>query len=68
VQIQLNGETREVADQSTVEALIASLDLEPARVAIELNHNVVRRNDWAGTTLHDGDRVEIVHLVGGGGN
>ena len=68
MQIQLNGETREVADQSTVEALIASLDLEPARVAIELNHNVVRRNDWAGTTLHDGDRVEIVHLVGGGGN
>jgi thiamine biosynthesis protein ThiS len=68
VQIQLNGETREVADQSTVEALIASLELEPARVAIELNHNVVRRHDWAGTTLHDGDRVEIVHFVGGGGN
>jgi thiamine biosynthesis protein ThiS len=68
VQIQLNGEAREVADQATVEALIASLDLEPARVAIELNRNVVRRNDWGGTTLHDGDRVEIVHFVGGGGN
>jgi thiamine biosynthesis protein ThiS len=66
VQIQLNGETREIADQSTIEALIASLDLEPARVAIELNRNVVQRKDWSDTTLHDGDRVEIVHFVGGG--
>jgi thiamine biosynthesis protein ThiS len=66
VQIQLNGETREVADESTVESLIASLELEPARVAIELNGNVLRRKDWTETTLHDGDRVEIVHFVGGG--
>jgi thiamine biosynthesis protein ThiS len=66
VQIQLNGETREVADESTVESLVASLELEPARVAIELNGNVLRRKDWTETTLHDGDRVEIVHFVGGG--
>jgi thiamine biosynthesis protein ThiS len=66
VQIQLNGETREVADESTLSALIAALDLEPTRVAIELNHNVVRRHDWAETTLQAGDRVEIVHFVGGG--
>lgn len=66
MQIQLNGETREVADESTVESLIASLELEPARVAIELNGNVLRRKDWTETTLHDGDRVEIVHFVGGG--
>jgi thiamine biosynthesis protein ThiS len=66
VQIKLNGETREVADESTVESLIASLELEPARVAIELNGNVLRRKDWTETTLHDGDRVEIVHFVGGG--
>jgi thiamine biosynthesis protein ThiS len=66
VQIKLNGETREVADESTVESLVASLELEPARVAIELNGNVLRRKDWTETTLHDGDRVEIVHFVGGG--
>ena len=66
MQIQVNGETREVADQSTVAGLIAALDLEPARVAVELNRNVVRRNVWAETNLHDGDRVEIVHFVGGG--
>jgi thiamine biosynthesis protein ThiS len=66
VQIKLNGETREVADESTVESLVASLELEPARVAIELNGNVLRRKDWTETTLHEGDRVEIVHFVGGG--
>jgi sulfur carrier protein len=66
VQIQINGDTREAADKSTVDALIASLDLEPARVAIELNGKVLRRQDWPVTTLHDGDRVEIVHFVGGG--
>jgi len=49
-----------------VSALIAAMDLEPTRVAIEVNHKVVRRNDWAETTLQAGDRVEIVHFVGGG--
>jgi sulfur carrier protein len=67
VQIQLNGETREFADNLTIENLLAALELEPARVAIELNRDVVRRPDWAGTVLRDGDRVEIVHFVGGGG-
>ena len=66
MQIQLNGETREVADDSTLEGLISALDLEPARVAIELNTKVVRRQDWTATTLHEGDRLEIVHFVGGG--
>jgi len=66
LQIQLNGEPREVADGLTVEDLIVSLALEPSRVAFELNRSVVRRKDWSQTTLHDGDRVEIVHFVGGG--
>jgi thiamine biosynthesis protein ThiS len=66
VQIQINGETREVADRSTIEDLIRELSLTPQRVAIELNHNVVRRDHWANTALKDGDRVEIVHFVGGG--
>ena len=66
VNIHLNGEAREFADGLTVEGLIATLALDPARVAIELNHNVVRRNLWSTTILHDGDQVEIVHFVGGG--
>jgi len=42
------------------------LDLPAQRVAVELNRNVVRRNDWSSTMLQDDDRLEIVHFVGGG--
>ena len=66
MKIYLNGETREFAHGLTVESLISTIGLEPTRVAIELNGNVVRRSDWQGTILHDDDRVEIVHFVGGG--
>ena len=64
--IRLNGETREFSDGLTVEALVATLALEPTRVAIEVNRSVVRRSQWTSTILHDGDQVEIVHFVGGG--
>jgi thiamine biosynthesis protein ThiS len=64
--IQLNGETREVKDRSTLNDLVSELSLAPARIAIELNHLVVRRDKWAETTLAEGDRIEIVHFVGGG--
>ena len=64
--LQLNGESREVPDQSMLGDLVRELSLEPARIAIELNQQVVRRDKWSQTTLKDGDRVEIVHFVGGG--
>ena len=66
VKIEVNGESKEFPNDLTVESLIATLSLEPTRVAIELNRNVVRRSDWSQTVLHDDDRVEIVHFVGGG--
>jgi thiamine biosynthesis protein ThiS len=66
VNIHLNGETREFSDGLTLDSLVATLALEPTRVAIELNRNVVRRHQWPATILHDGDQVEIVHFVGGG--
>jgi thiamine biosynthesis protein ThiS len=40
--------------------------LPATRIAVELNREVVRRSDWSGTILHEDDRVEIVHFVGGG--
>jgi thiamine biosynthesis protein ThiS len=64
--IQLNGESREVRDRSTLKDLVSELSLAPARIAIELNHLVVRRDQWGETTLAEGDRIEIVHFVGGG--
>ncbi len=45
---------------------MSELSLSPERVAIELNKQVVRRNQWPETMLADGDRIEIVHFVGGG--
>lgn len=53
-------------DGSSLEDLVEKLSLPPVRIAIELNRNVARRADWATTILADGDRVEIVHFVGGG--
>jgi thiamine biosynthesis protein ThiS len=66
LRIQVNGETREVVENLSLPDLVESLNLKPEQVAIELNHSVVRRAQWPETTLRDGDRVEIVHFVGGG--
>jgi thiamine biosynthesis protein ThiS len=67
MKIFVNGELREV-EISTLAELIAVLDLPVARIAIELNREVVRRSDWESTMLKDEDRIEIVHFVGGGKN
>ena len=66
MRINVNGEEHAAQEGMTVEALVAQLALRPERLAIELNGEVVRRADWQRTTLGEGDRVEIVHFVGGG--
>ncbi|MCA1592630.1 MAG: sulfur carrier protein ThiS [Acidobacteria bacterium] len=62
----LNGESREVPDSTTLERLVEQLALAPERLAIELNYEVIRRTEWPRIALAEGDRVEIVHFVGGG--
>jgi sulfur carrier protein len=64
--IQLNGESFELPDGQTVEELISRLDLAGRRVAVELNLDIVPRSQHGATTLRDGDRVEVVHAIGGG--
>ena len=66
LRVQVNGEAREIADTLNLSELLSELSLAPERVAIELNKQVVRRNQWPETILADGDRIEIVHFVGGG--
>ena len=66
MRVQINGEAREVADELKLSDLVDQLSLAPERVAIELNQKIVRRNHWPATMLADGDRIEIVHFVGGG--
>ena len=64
--VLVNGEHKEVAEDAAVSDLIAALGLNPERLAVELNHRIIRRADWPSTTIHEGDKVEIVHFVGGG--
>ena len=64
--VYVNGELREVDGSPTLSELVAHLDLPVARIAIELNREVVRRSEWGRTMLKDEDRIEIVHFVGGG--
>ena len=64
--VEINGESRDVAASITLGELITHLSLAPERLAIELNHRVVRRADWQQTNINEGDRIEIVHFVGGG--
>lgn len=66
MQIKLNGEPMEVADETTLRTLVESLKLAPERLAVEHNLKVVRRAEWQNVLLAEGDRVEIVHFVGGG--
>ena len=66
MRIQVNGEPLEVEENISLPELVAVLKLKAEQIAIELNHNVVRRAQWGGTLLQADDKVEIVHFVGGG--
>jgi len=66
LKVVVNGEQREIGEGKTVADLIRHLALAPERVAVELNREVVRRARWEETKLSAGDRVEVVHFVGGG--
>jgi thiamine biosynthesis protein ThiS len=63
----INGEPKTSA-APTLSALIEELGMKSDRVAIELNRAIVPRDEWPGTALRNGDRLEIVHFVGGGSN
>ncbi len=64
--LTINGEDRELAGITTLSDLIAQLGMKPDRVAVELNRELVSRDRWAETKLSTGDKLEIVHFVGGG--
>lgn len=62
----INGEEKTLADSLTLVQLIEQLGMKGDRVAVELNRDIVARAQWPETLLTDGDRLEIVHFVGGG--
>lgn len=66
MQIQLNGEAMELPAGSTVAVLIEKLALAGKRLAVEVNEDIVPRSQHPEFILDDGDRVEVVHAIGGG--
>jgi thiamine biosynthesis protein ThiS len=65
-QVTVNGELRSFPPQTTLLDIVRTLNLEPERVAIELNRAIVKREMWPGTTIRGGAEIEIVQFVGGG--
>ena len=66
MRLTINGETRDVPPVRTLSELIAALSLDTRKVAIEQNLEIVPRSLHAQTTVAEGDRIEIVHFIGGG--
>ena len=64
--VVFNGQPRQLPARSTVAALLAKLELEPRRVAVEVNQQLVPSEDHARHELRDGDQLEVVTLAGGG--
>ena len=66
IEVLVNGEPTRIGEPASLLMLIEQLDLPRQRIAIEHNLEIVSKTKWAATVLHDGDRLEIVHFVGGG--
>ena len=66
VEVILNGEARRLDAPLSVRSLLESLGLDPAKIAVERNLEIVPRSTYADVALESGDRLEIVHFIGGG--
>jgi sulfur carrier protein len=66
MEIRVNGDAMTLPDHSSLAALLNQLSLRNARIAVELNREIVPRSEYPTCTLQEGDRVEIVQAIGGG--
>ena len=66
MKIIVNGEPSEIQENTTVAALLDSLEIGRERVAVEVNLDIVKKSEYDAHNLSEGDKVEIVHFVGGG--
>ncbi len=66
MKLVINGDERDFSAPLTLDGLVSQLSMKQDRVAIELNREIVPRDRWPQTSLVDGDKLEIVHFVGGG--
>ena len=66
LEIVVNGAPRQAPAGQTLLGLLLNLELEPSRVAVEMDRRIVRRAEWETLQLQPGSRLEIVQFVGGG--
>jgi sulfur carrier protein len=66
MQIQVNGESRQVREEINVTGLLQDLQLNVERVAVEINLEILDRRDFDARILEEGDRIEIMSFIGGG--
>ncbi len=66
IQLQVNGELRHCSPQTSLRRLLEQLGMNPRLVAVEYNGEILHRQFWEGTEMREGDRLEIVTIVGGG--
>lgn len=66
MRVTVNGEVRDAASGETLTELLASLGIDPRKVAVERNREIVPKSTFARVVLSDGDALEIVQFVGGG--
>lgn len=66
VGITLNGKRKEIQEGMSLTELLKNLGIEPQRVALEVNLNVIRRMEYEKTKISEGDRIEVVQIIGGG--
>ncbi len=66
IQVQVNGKEREVQSGLSVHQLVESFDLNPLLIVVELNREILSRDQFKDVQVSEGDAVELVHFVGGG--
>lgn len=66
MKVTLNGEPREISSDATILELVQVLNLESHPIAVELNRGLLTRSQFSTVKVREGDRIEIVHVVGGG--
>jgi sulfur carrier protein len=66
MRVIINGAEQDVEDGLSLSELLKKLELSSARIAVELNLEVVRKTEWSNIMLKENDKLEIIHFVGGG--
>jgi sulfur carrier protein len=66
ISVEVNGQRQEIPSGLNIRTLLDFLDVDPQRVAVELNRAIIRKTEWEATVLAANDQIEVVMFVGGG--